>query len=292
MFYFREIRAKLDRAETNLNALDEEIRNFVKEDRGSAVIVDSYDAIDQPHSAIFKERIQIPHGEWGMALGAVVDDLRGVLDYVVTALVVDAGREVHAEHQFPIVGSKQEWKARVVKPPLKSPPRLGYLDFIDETQVADIKALQPYKSASGLPSLLMLRRFSEFKRHQIIHSARVFVDPQPRVEAVAVFPVALKAVTYPNPLTALEDATEVARYSPDLIRLVDDLKSGDLTASDAHVNVHVDFNTTVLFGEPGREDVSIDDFRGCLTDIRERVVDHFERLLSRSPAGEGLNPAP
>ena len=173
MVDFRQIRARLDRAESNLNALDEEIRRFVKADSTSPAIIDRYDPLDKSHTAVFKERQPIPRDKWGMTIGDVVEDLRSALNYLITSLVVEAGGRVHAAHQFPIMNSKDEWKLQVVRPPLKSPPRLGYLDFVDESHIAQIKALQPYKAASGLPSLMLLRRFSDINQTRLISVARV-----------------------------------------------------------------------------------------------------------------------
>ena len=50
--------------------------------------------------------------------------------------------------------------------------------------------------------------------------------------------------------------------------------------------MHIELRTTINFGEPSLEDTSLHDFRECLTDVRVKVIDHFERLLQGVPPEE------
>ncbi len=160
-------RAKLDRAEQHLDALNAEIKPFMERDKQT--FVTDFDHADNSVVVRYKETQQIPIS-WGVALGDFVHNTRSALDHLVHQLVLLAGATPHGTHQFPILDHPNDWIGKVENPPQVG--KKGQLDFICTGQVAVIKALQPYEPATGLPRLLTLRRFSNTDKHRLIHAAR------------------------------------------------------------------------------------------------------------------------
>jgi hypothetical protein len=282
MMDFIQIRALLDRAEMDLDALDKEVRDFDKPNAQTTAILDYYNPVNQTHSVVFKEHAPIPQVEWGITLGEVVHNIRGALDCLVAQLVASAGQEIRPGHHFPIVTSKKEWNREVVKPSLKSPPKEGSLDFVDPRDVAIIRELQPDQSAPGLPSLMVLRELIEADRHRSVRWVRRPVVDQPRIEVSAAFPVTIASITYVNPGAALEDGAEIARYEPEFSFVARTASGETLMSANAQMQVNVQLDTVISFGQPGREHIRLSDVRDCLTDIRKRIVDRFADLDGRT----------
>jgi hypothetical protein len=255
-------RAKIDRAENQLNALSEQIRQVMQADvyASSAEL----NPIDDSYAVILEKQREIPVTEWGLSLGEIIHNARGALDHLIVQLVVLAGHTPHTRHQFPVVKRDDEWERLVVNPPKHG--KRGMLDFIDRTHVAAIKRLQPNTPATGKPSLLTLQRFSNADKHRLIHAAATWVARSPEVNISIEFPVPLKRVTHREPGTPLGDRTEIARAYPLVAR--GDLPALGFDTSNPQVKVNTHVPLTTVFGEPGEEDTRIRDFRICIDDAR------------------------
>jgi hypothetical protein len=66
--------------------------------------------------------------------------------------------------------------------------------------------------------------------------------------------------------TVNQRLTQIARAYPNL--------GVNIHATNRKVNVHTDLKATTVFGEPGQENIRMDDFRECLADARE-IVEAF-----------------
>ena len=263
------VRLKLDRAEDHLDALSAELREWVE--AKPQALTTQLNPIDQSYSVIFKQE-PLPEN-WGVKLGDVVHNMRSSLDHLVAQLVLLAGKAVHENHQFPIFNKPNDWMGKVVKPPKQR--KRGWLDFIDRDHVAMIEALQPYQTTTGLPSLGMLRRFSNADKHRLIHAATYNLTAKPQLGGNMTFPLAIREVVYKDPGTPLEDGTEIARFrTGDLLFPIDPVTGEAQTPSNAEMNVRADLKMTAMFGEPGKEDTRIGDFLRCLSEIRG-IVDVF-----------------
>jgi hypothetical protein len=257
---------KLDRAEYHLDALATDIREVMEKhgERG----VTQHNPIDQTYS--FLHQAPALPDDWGVRLGDFVHNLRSALDHLVAQFVVLAGATVHDSHQFPIIDHPNEWKRRVVQPAQNS--RRGLLDFIDPQHIAFIESLQPYQPATGLPTLQVIRRFSNADKHRLIHASRTYMTATPRISGALSIPVRIIDVSYPSPGTPLEDGTEIARFGAHVDIPAHPLSGAPLMPPDAQMNVRLDGNLTTAFGEPGKEDTRIRDFRACLDDARGIMV--------------------
>jgi hypothetical protein len=265
-------RAKINRAEEQLDALSKEIKRVMQPDvyASSAEL----NPIDDSYSVFLEKQIGLPSEKWGIALGEILHNARGALDHLIAGLVVAAGRTPHSRHQFPIVKDDAEWDRLVVDPPKNG--KRGFLDYIPTNQVALVKAVQPYTTTTGKPSLFTLQRFSNADKHRLIHAAATWVTKSPEVNIRVGFPVPLRRVTHHPPGTPLGSRTEVARAYPVVAR--SDLPALGFDLSNPHVEVDVHLSLTTVFGEPGEEDTRIRDFRACLDDIR-RIVESFAAVF-------------
>lgn len=255
-------RAKLDRAENQLDALGDEMREIVEGD--AYTFSGQFNEVDYSLSVVLEEQRQLPVVDLGLALGEAVHHIRGSLDHLVYQLVIAQNGKPHTSHQFPIVKKEKGWKAKVVNPPKNK--RRGALDFVHRDHVAAIKRLQPYTPTTGKPSLLTLQRFSNTDKHRLIHAAATWMTEAPQIDVRLTFPFPLRSVTHHPPGTPLGKSTEIARAVPGPGIRVD--------SPDREVDVHANLKFTTVFGEPGKEDTRIRDFRECLADARE-IVESF-----------------
>jgi hypothetical protein len=260
-------RAKLDRAENQLDALGDQLRNIFEGD--AYTVGGQFNEVDYSISIVLEEREQFPVIEWGLALGEAVHHIRGSLDHLVYQLVVAQSGRPHTSHQFPIVKKEKDWKSKVVNPPKNK--RRGALDFVHRDHIAAIKRFQPYTPTTGKPSLLTLQRFSNTDKHRLIHAAATWLAEAPQIAVRLTFPFPLRSVSHEPPGTPLRKRTEIARVVPG---------PGINTKSpDREVDVHTDLKLTTVFGEPGEENTRIGVFRECLADARE-IVESFAPDLS------------
>ena len=270
--------AKLSRAEDELNALSKEIRQWVELNPYASSA--QLNPIDDSYSVFLENAEQIPAQEWGLALGEMIHNTRGALDHLVAALVIVAGRGPHKRHQFPIVECNAEWDRQVVNPPRNR--KRGFLDYIPTNQIALIKAAQPYTPATGKPSLLILQRFSNADKHRVIHAAATWLSRSPKVEISVEFPVPLRRVDHHPPGTPLGDRTEIARVYPTMLQGGPGTPSVGFDPSGLEMQVDTHVPLTTVFGEPGKEDTRIRDFRTCLADVRAIIEDVAAHLAGAS----------
>jgi hypothetical protein len=210
------VRLKLDRAEYHLDALSDEMREFIERQADDQTFITRHNVLDDSWPAIFQAK-PLPDN-WGVKLGDAVHNMRSALDHLVAQLVLLANATVHERHQFPIFDDPNDWQRRVVQPPQSR--RRGLLDFIDPQHIAVIESLQPYQPSTGLPTLAMIRDFSNADKHKLIHAALRNLTAKPRLSANITIPANIREVIYQNPGTPLEDGTEVARYRADFIAVV------------------------------------------------------------------------
>ncbi len=250
-------RAKLDRAEKQLDALGNEIRELIEGDAYS--VSGEIDESNNSLSVFMEKQRQLPIVDWGLALGEALHHIRGSLDHLVCQLVILEGRSPHNSHQFPIVKDDDDWNAKVVNPPKNR--RRGQLDFINSVHIAAIKRLQPYQPTTGKPSLRRLQHFANADKHRLIHAAATWFTAAPQITVRMSFPFPLLRVEHDPPGTPLSDRTQIARafLGPGI----------QITSPDRQVDVRSDVKLTTVFGEPGKEDTRISEFRECLDDARE-----------------------
>jgi hypothetical protein len=263
-----DIRLKLRRAEDHLNALSAEIRENVE--NHPITIRSQENPIDDSFSA-FLENVPEVKREWGVMLGDFLHNTRSALDHLVCALVVVSGGTVRSRHQFPICDTPRDWERDVGRPPRNS----GRLGSIDPSHVAIIESMQPYQATTGLPSLRILRDFSNADKHRLLHSA-VISSTGVTVDGVGMIPLIVTKVFYHTPGTPLEEGANVARVRAEYLLAVDE--SGAPQAPDLRMNVNVKVKATTAFGEPGQEKTRIRDFRRCLKDAKA-VTDRFAPVL-------------
>lgn len=113
MSALEDIQLKLDRAESHLDGLSNEIREVVESH--SPRIEGQHNELDDTDTAIVTNVPEV-RCEWGVALGDFLHNTRSALDHLVSALVVASGGTVTNRHQFPICDAVQQWQSRVAQP--------------------------------------------------------------------------------------------------------------------------------------------------------------------------------
>lgn len=265
-----DIRLKLNRAESHLNNLSSEIQENVS--KYPASIRAQHNIIDNSYTAILENAPGVQR-EWGAILGDFLHNTRSALDYLVGALVTASGGTVHDQHQFPICDAATDWQKQVVQPK----PSRSRLGFIDPSHAAIIESIQPYQAVTGLKSLLTLRRFSNADKHRLIHGAVINTTKKPVISGLLIAPLIIREVVYMQPNVPLEDGAHLARYKTQGLVQANQL-AGELNFPGSDFQMHVRLNLTTVFGEPGKEDTRVKDFRACLKDARD-FVDRFETVL-------------
>lgn len=266
------IRLRLSRAEEHLNTLS--ARSVSLSEGDAYTFAGELDPTSHLLSVKLKEAADVPL-ELGLILGDFVHNTRSALDHLVYQLVLLAGGAPHERHQFPILDSEADWQSKITKNPR------GMLEFVNPSLVAVIESLQPYMPGSGLPSLTVLRNFSNTDKHRLVHVGLVSLTTSPKISVDIVLPGKVTEVELRPPGDRIGPDMELAKVHVDVlfptaggsIRLPDDKK----------VNVRADLSVSVLFGPPGEEAVTGQDLRNLLGDVRA-TVERFSADFSVSPS--------
>lgn len=264
-----DIRLKLDRAQEHLDAVDTEVRSAVESYVPTGR--EQSNEADQSYSHIVENVPEVDR-RWGVMLGDFLHNARSALDHLVAALVTSDRGSVHDRHQFPILGSPDDWQRKVVDPPLAK--GRGMLDFVAPNVVAKIAALQPYNPATGRQSLATLRQFSNTDKHRLIHGSVVSWGTGPSISGTFTVPLMFVDVRFPAPGTPLKPNTEFVRY-----RMGVGIRPEDFFATpDLQIEVKPRIPLTVMFGLDGSEDTPMSDFRTCMVEVREIVESLADHL--------------
>ena len=271
MSALEDIQLKLDRAESHLDGLSNEIREVVESH--SPTIEGRHNELDNTDTAIITNVPEVRR-EWGVALGYFLHNTRSALDHLVSALVVASGGTVTNRHQFPICDTPQQWQSRVAQ----ASPAQNWLGSVDSSHVAVIETLQPYQPNTGLKSLATLAQFSNADKHRLIHGAVINITQEPQLSGIWAVPLNIEQVNYLalTPGSTLQDGAPLARYRARA--LVGINAAGVPVSPGADMRIHVRVNLTTAFGELGNEDTRIRAFRDCLTDARA-IVGRFASVL-------------
>lgn len=200
--YLDGVQAKLERAASHLEALQDEIRAFFARD--PYMVRSDLDCEAGKYRLYFEIREQPPL-MWSVILGDLVHNLRSALDHLAWQLVIFSGNKPGRGTQFPIFTSEPttekacaRWKGMVA----------GMSDPILDT----IRHVQPYTTPHGTETgLAILNLLSNRDKHRL---------PVPRVAAVArhqegsigLVPTESVAITNPQILIGrpLEHGDEIA----------------------------------------------------------------------------------
>jgi hypothetical protein len=262
-----DIRLKVSRAKQQLDALSGEISQVTTEQQ--VYLTGQHNPVDDSYSAILHNVPQVSR-EWGLILGECLHNARGALDHLVAALVTIAGGEVGTRHQFPICRDPEEWQSQVT-------PRRGdgRLAFIEPTHVAIIESVQPYQADTGFPSLLTLQRFSNADKHRLIHGAVTHTVAKPVLTGQLAIPLRITEVVYVDPDTPVHEGMTLARYKAQA-------KAAPMIGMPvpgSQVLIHANIRLTTVFGESGREDTRVREFRTVVDNV-SAIVDQFAGVLT------------
>jgi hypothetical protein len=262
-----DIRLKLNRAKQHLDALSKDIGQVVAEHQ--TYLTARQNPVDDSYTAILHDVPPVSR-EWGLVLGDCVHNARGALDHLVAALVIIAGGTVGNRHQFPICRSREDWQSQVT--PTHGN---GRLELIEPTHVAVIEAVQPYQKGTGFPSLLTLQRFSNADKHRLIHGAVIRTVAKPTLTGQLAIPLRITEVIYADPGTPVGEEMTLARHKA----RAEAAPIIGMPVPGSQVYMHANIRLTTVFGEAGREDTRIADFRRVLDNVRA-IVDQFNRILT------------
>jgi hypothetical protein len=122
--------AKIERADEHISNLNAEISAFLNQD--------IYTISTKPegeHTAVLVVNGPKPPIRFGVLVGEVIHQLRSILDHVVCAFVLNAGKEITTSHAFPVCDLPKKFEAARYQ---------GRMQHVPPKAVALIEAIQPY----------------------------------------------------------------------------------------------------------------------------------------------------
>jgi hypothetical protein len=167
-----DCRTKVARAKEQFDALRDEIIEFTKDKPYTArIYVDSQtgdEVFEAPEPPRFPKR-------WAAIFGEITHNCRSALDYLVTALVEEAGREPDGNNAFPISKSRTGYLTRN-KGGITYRDRL--LNGIPEPLKEKIDKFQPYERGdlAHADVLLALKYLADRDKHRKPHPAYAWIN--------------------------------------------------------------------------------------------------------------------
>jgi hypothetical protein len=219
--------------------------------------------LDDSYSVILHVTKEIPR-RWGVVVGDVCHNLRSALDHLVVATIPPG--QAHRRHQFPIFDSDQSWNSE-----FGGKRRDKMLDFVDPARVSLIEEVQPYKP-TGVARLSVLERFSNADKHRLIHAAVANMIAKPEIVAYRAIPMPVTQVTYLPEGVPMAEGTEVARFKTNLWMTTRRMPDGSIDVPDSTLEVSAGLQAAMVFGERGKEDTRLKEFRSMLEDVRAVVA--------------------
>ena len=104
---FNGVRAKIERAHCQVEALNADMNGFCEKLKQSIVHEVDKDAGEQ--SWVYRGVTPDYPIEWSVRIGEVLYNLRSALDHIVWQLVLANGQEPGRDNEFPIVGDEANW---------------------------------------------------------------------------------------------------------------------------------------------------------------------------------------
>jgi hypothetical protein len=242
------IKAKLDRAPSQLAGLHAEAERYVASDPFD-LSLDCDPATQQFVARV--GRFTPPPETLAVLLGEYVHNLRSALDQMICRVVEACGGEVSNRTAFPILSSQTEFAKRVRAPWHKGAP--SYLTGAHEGVLDVIEHLQPYRSQPNEVNLLgVLADWSNTDKHRDINAFAVGANAQtpPTFEGVGFDLVDLYLSALP-----LSEGCEVARMTfygrddSDMevdMRMSIDLRIGEIEYPASKLNALANAVTIVL----------------------------------------------
>jgi hypothetical protein len=156
------VRAKLDRASTQLEALEGEIRAFCE--------CDPYSISGQldPESSDYVFRFHIhkwPPIEWGVLSGEIIHNMRSALDNIIYQLVLRAGGSPGKWNEYPVCTKPP--KRGFATTMIGTSKRHGPLAGISHEAIAIIERTQPYHGGMA-EQLLVLDALWNIDKHKFL----------------------------------------------------------------------------------------------------------------------------
>lgn len=211
-------RAKLQRAETHLQSLDDEWRDFVE---------------TQPYAVSHEFKPEPPNGRWtsrfvierpiplalSVIMGDVLHNLRSCLDHLVGCFVEQHGGEIGRHHTFPIFDDAKRFRARV-----QEHPKGGPLACIPQAspQWTLIEKSQPYhrEDAGREHPLAVLNEMVNIDKHRQLHAAMAYPEASGAMDLLQWQPedaVPIECISFWKPGQLLRNDTRIAtlRFGPD-----------------------------------------------------------------------------
>jgi hypothetical protein len=215
-------RAKLQRAETHLQSLDDEWRAFIE---------------TQPYAVSHEFKPEPPNGQWtsrfvierpiplalSVIMGDALHNLRSCLDHLVGCFVERHGGAISSHHTFPILHSKKQFEGKVEKARRKG-DRGGPLYGIPNPgpEWALIEESQPYHhgDASREHPLAVLNEMVNIDKHRQLHAAMAYPEADSAIDLLQWQPedaVPIECISFWEPGQLLRDGTRIAtlRFGPD-----------------------------------------------------------------------------
>lgn len=250
-------RLKVARAREHFKQLDAERRAFI--DTQPFVYIPHHDSETGRHE-IRVRKFADPPIRLGLLAGDVIHNYRGALDHLVYQV---AGYGPHRESgrgkwtQFPIFDNERDFHSK----------KAIYLKGVPKEAVPVFEACQPYKDpdiASGT-----IARLDDRDKHRVLTP----VVAAPLAGRLRLQEADAIKVETPKGLTYLDDGTVVCVF---------------WTAPKVHVVAHFEMDTTLLFGDPGGDVLSLTDLANFGTFV-DAILLTFTDMIDLAIAGLPLD---
>jgi hypothetical protein len=160
------VRLKLERAEFQRNALENEVKTWVEHQQSHAAFEHERDT--GWHRIVVRSEAPDPPLMWGVIVGEIIHNLRSALDHTIWQLVLADKGIPDRNNQFPIFS----------RPPKKASDFAKCVRGVSHAAETVIRGLQPYTrpKRSELEPVEILSALSNVDKHQTLHPAAVVVS--------------------------------------------------------------------------------------------------------------------
>lgn len=259
----------MKRAHDHLNALNNEIADFLK--------TDPYIFEPEMDEEFWRyQRLRVirqPPLWWGVIVGDFAHNARSALDHLIWQLVLANRKLPGSTNQFPIFSTEKEWNRQIEygRVPPKYKRRRPMLKGVSKVMQTRIRELQPYQRPHVVNALDRLSWLNNVDKHRTIHPGYgVTPVEEPKLDVLDP-DLTLDEVSFPFPRTRYEDGAVLAAYQ---IRN----KDGSLH-TEREVDMHLRFRLDIAFGW---QRVSCGELRHILDEI-SRVILVFEPVFEGFP---------
>jgi len=195
-----DCRLKIAGAKSDFDALYEKIIEFTKEN--SFVYRVKADLKTGEHRIEFPEPPALPR-EWGISVGKIVGLVHSALDYLIVALIREAGGKEDTNSSFPIFEDRDKYLAIWRKKPQPISFRDRYLRGVPDPLKGRIDDFQPYNRGGQAfrDPLALLLALHNADEHRALQAAYTSIDlPLHAVRFPTTTPISDVAITFKLPV--------------------------------------------------------------------------------------------